>query len=73
MILLLPLLAIGVFLYLWLSRRGSTLTRHCLWRLHRAEGVWRCAACGAESAGGPTAPRHCLRPPPPDAGGRPRG
>ena len=41
------LLAIAVFLYLWLSRRGSTLTRQCLWRESRAEGIWRCAACGA--------------------------
>ena len=63
MILLLPLLAIGVFLYLWLSRRGSTLTRHCLWRQHRAEGLWRCAACGAEMGDTKAQPRQCLRPP----------
>jgi len=63
MILLLPLLAIAVFLALWLSRRNSTLTRQCLWREQRAEGLWRCASCGAETpATGAKAPRHCLRP-----------
>jgi len=61
MILLLPLLAIAVFLALWLSRRGSTLTRQCLWREHRAEALWRCAACGAETPSTGGKPRHCLR------------
>lgn len=64
-ILVLLLLA-GVFLYLWLSRRGSTLTRHCLWRLDRTVGpeTWRCAVCGAVTKvpKGKT-PRHCLPPP----------
>lgn len=61
MILLLPLLAIAVFLALALMRRGSTLTRACLWRKHRAEGLWRCAACGAETADTGRPPRQCLR------------
>ncbi len=62
MILLLPLLGLAVLLYLWLARRGSSLTRHCLWRQNRAQGLWRCAACGATTtlpAG--ASPRHCLR------------
>lgn len=34
---LLFLLGLGaVFLYLWISRRRSSLTRLCLWRLDRA-------------------------------------
>jgi len=60
MILLLPLLGLAVVLYLWLSRRGSTLTRDCRWREYRAEGAWRCAACGAAWRGAGT-PRDCLR------------
>ena len=61
------LLLLGVFLYLWLSRRGSTLTRHCRWRLDRRTGpdTWRCAACGAVTEGqGGKSPRHCQRPEP---------
>lgn len=61
------LLLVGVFLYLWLSRRGSTLTRQCLWRLDRHTGpdTWRCAACGAvtEVPKGKS-PRFCLKPVP---------
>lgn len=51
----------AVFLYLWISRRGSTLTRACRWRLDRSVGPdhWRCAACGAEVDG--REPRDCLR------------
>lgn len=68
MILLAPLLIAGVFLYLWWTRRRSTLTRDCRWREHpgdvtREGTLWRCAACGAETRapkGG--APRQCLRP-----------
>ena len=46
--LLLLVLAVSVFLYLWLSRRNSTLTRNCRWRLDRrvAPDAWRCVACG---------------------------
>jgi hypothetical protein len=61
---LLLLLLLGVLLYLWLSRRNSTLTRDCRWRLDRSGGEerYRCAACGAETV---TAkgrqPRDCLR------------
>jgi hypothetical protein len=48
--LLLLLLLLGVLLYMWLSRRNSTLTRNCRWRLDRSSGaeLYRCAACGAE-------------------------
>lgn len=63
MFLLLPLLVVAVFLYLWLSRRNSTLTRACLWRQERAAGQWRCAACGAVQKGEAT-PKDCLRPQP---------
>lgn len=54
----------AVFLYLWLSRRGSTLTRACMWREDRSAGVghYRCAACGAEcDTEGGKLPRHCAR------------
>ncbi|MEZ5887624.1 MAG: hypothetical protein R3D56_12190 [Paracoccaceae bacterium] len=59
--LLLLLLLVSVLLYLWLSRRGTTLTRTCRWRLDLAEGPgrYRCAACGATCQG---APRACLNP-----------
>ncbi|MBE0554666.1 MAG: hypothetical protein IH625_13335 [Rhodobacteraceae bacterium] len=65
MFLLLPLLLAAVLIWLWLARRGSTLTRACRWRLDRALGpsVHRCAACGAICDPGPgRAPRDCLRP-----------
>ena len=32
---LLLLLGVSVFVYLWLARRNSTLTRACKWRLDR--------------------------------------
>ncbi|MFC3088455.1 hypothetical protein [Tabrizicola soli] len=59
--LLLILLAVSVYLYLWLSRRKSTLTRNCRWRLDRsvAPDFWRCVACGATARG--AEPRDCLR------------
>ncbi|WP_413868771.1 hypothetical protein [Albidovulum sp.] len=59
--LLLLALLLAVVLYLWLARRGTTLTRDCRWRLDRAGGPrhYRCAACGAETDG---RPRDCLRP-----------
>lgn len=64
MFLLLPLLLLGVVLYLWITRRHSTLTRLCRWRLDRRLGPdsWHCAACGAvcTTAQG-RAPRQCLR------------
>jgi hypothetical protein len=39
----------AVFLYLWLTRRNSTLTRDCRWRLDRSVGPGHfiCASCGA--------------------------
>lgn len=57
--LLLLALLIGVFLYAWLSRRNSTLTRACRWRQERSAGQWRCAACGAVVTG--EEPRDCFR------------
>lgn len=58
---LLIFLGVSVCLYLWLSRRGSTLTRACRWRLDRsvAPDFWRCAACGATARG--AEPRDCLK------------
>ncbi len=57
---LLVLLLVAVILYLWLVRRGTTLTRACRWRLDRGGGPehYRCSACGAETDG---TPRQCLR------------
>lgn len=59
--LLLLVLLVSVFLYLWLARRGTTLTRACRWRRDRAAGPDRylCAYCGARCEG---SPKHCLRP-----------
>jgi len=60
------ILILCVFAYLWVARRGSSLTRACRWRLDRGAGptVWRCAVCGAVTDPGPgRRPRHCLRPP----------
>ncbi|MCY1126211.1 hypothetical protein OU426_05030 [Frigidibacter sp. RF13] len=59
--LLLLLLLVSVLLYLWLSRRGKTLTRACRWRLDLAVGPdrYRCAACGATCQGEPS---DCLNP-----------
>lgn len=59
---LLVLLGLAVLLYLWWERRGSSLGRDCRWREARSEGLWRCAACGAEWQG-KGQPRHCLREP----------
>ncbi|MCB2137634.1 MAG: hypothetical protein KDE08_17090 [Rhodobacteraceae bacterium] len=58
--LLLLLLLVSVLVFLWLSRRGKTLTRACRWRLDRTAGPdsYRCAACGAVAKG---APKDCLR------------
>jgi LSD1 subclass zinc finger protein len=57
---LLLILLVSVFAYLWLARRGKTLTRSCRWRLDRTLGPshHRCAACGAVTD---AVPRHCLR------------
>lgn len=62
---LLVVLLVGVLAYMWIARRGSTLTRDCRWRMDRAAGpeAWRCAACGATvvvQAG--KRPKDCLRP-----------
>jgi len=64
---LLLILLIGVFLYLWIDRRGATLTRACRWRLDRTLGehAYRCAACGATATTTDRrGPRQCLRPAP---------
>lgn len=58
--LLLLVLLVSVLVYMWISRRHSTLTRACRWRLERAAGQWRCIACGAVVAG-EDAPKICLR------------
>lgn len=59
---LLLVLVVAVFLYLWITRRNSTLTRNCRWRLDRrvAPDAWHCVACGATTRG--PEPRDCLRP-----------
>ena len=61
--LLLLLLLLGTLLYMWLSRRNSTLTRACRWRLDRTLGPnhYRCAACNAEIETAGQEPRDCLR------------
>ncbi len=56
---ILILLLLAVLAWLWWRWRFTTLTRDCRWREHRAEGVWRCAFCGAETGEGP--PRRCLK------------
>lgn len=64
MVLLLPLLLVAVVVYLWWTRRNSTLTRACRWRLDRSLGPqsWLCVACGACCDLPPGArPNDCLR------------
>jgi tRNA(Ile2) C34 agmatinyltransferase TiaS len=62
--LLLAILGLSVLLYLWVSRRHSTLTRTCRWRLDTSlgSGGYRCAACGATTRTDGRPPRDCLRP-----------
>ncbi|MGB3148940.1 MAG: hypothetical protein WBA91_14450 [Paracoccaceae bacterium] len=57
---LMLILLVSVFTYLWLARRGTSLTRACRWRLDRTLGAdqYRCAACGAITKG---TPRICLQ------------
>jgi hypothetical protein len=62
--LLLLLLGISVFGYAWISRRNSSLTRACKWRLDRRLGPsqYRCIACNALcDPGTGRSPRDCLR------------
>lgn len=61
---LLLFLGLSVLIYMWVARRGSTLTRACRWRLDRSLGPsgFRCASCGAVcDADGARSPRQCLR------------
>ena len=62
--LLLLLLGISVFGYAWISRRNSSLTRACKWRLDRRLGPsqYHCIACNARcDPGRGRSPRDCLR------------
>ncbi|MES2432691.1 MAG: hypothetical protein V4586_02570 [Pseudomonadota bacterium] len=62
--LLLLVLVVAVFVYAWLARRNSTLTRSCRWRLDRRLGAsqYRCVGCGATcDTGSARLPQHCLR------------
>ncbi len=60
-VLLLILLA-GVLAYFIWRHRSTSLTRDCRWRLDRAGGVWRCAACGGELPEDHRgAPRICMK------------
>lgn len=62
---LLIVLLVGVLAYMWVVRRGSSLTRMCRWRLDRTAGAdaWRCAACGAVvTVAAGKRPKDCLRP-----------
>lgn len=64
MFFLLPLLILGVAAYFVWRHFTSSLTRDCRWRLDRAEGQWRCAACGAVlPAPDSRPPRRCGRAP----------
>ncbi len=56
------LLLLGVPAYFIWRHRSTSLTRDCRWRLDRAGGVWRCAACGGElPESGEGAPRICCK------------
>lgn len=53
---------LGLLLWVWLARRGSTLTRLCRWRERRdlGPGQWRCEVCGGScSVPAGRTPRHC--------------
>ncbi|GAA6200952.1 hypothetical protein [Aquicoccus sp. SU-CL01552] len=55
-------LFVGVAGYFVWRHHFSSLSRDCRWRLDRAGGVWRCAACGGELPDGAKgAPRICLK------------
>ncbi len=63
--LLLLILLLSVLAYLWVTRRNSTLTRACRWRLDRTRGanIHHCVACGAVCDASPgRSPNACLRP-----------
>ena len=61
---LIPVLMVGVAAYFIWRHYTSSLTRQCRWRMDRASGVWRCAACGGSqpiAGDSRDAPRHCAR------------
>ncbi|SFU01211.1 hypothetical protein [Sedimentitalea nanhaiensis] len=63
MLFLLIPLGIGLLFWVYLSRRGSSLTRNCRWRADRAAGPGRysCASCGGQTrTDNGTPPRHCV-------------
>lgn len=58
---LIAVLAVGVFCYFLWRHRALDLTRSCRWRQVKSEGQWRCSYCGAVDAGS-EAPRICRNP-----------
>ncbi|KIC16977.1 hypothetical protein RA20_16320 [Leisingera sp. ANG-Vp] len=58
---LLFVLAIGVFCYFLWRRFAMNLTRNCRWRQERAQARWRCSFCGAVDEG-TESPRICRNP-----------
>jgi len=48
---LMLILLIAVFAYFLWRHKTSDLTRNCRWRQNRAQGIWRCAFCGAKTDG----------------------
>ncbi|OED46315.1 hypothetical protein AB838_20105 [Rhodobacteraceae bacterium (ex Bugula neritina AB1)] len=58
---LLVVLAIGVFCYFLWRHNAMALTRNCRWRQVKSEGRWRCSYCGAVKVGA-EGPRICRNP-----------
>ncbi|WP_082015777.1 hypothetical protein [Leisingera sp. ANG-M7] len=58
---LIVVLAAGVFCYFLWRHRAMDLTRNCRWRQMKSEGHWRCISCGAVEPG-EAAPRICRNP-----------
>ncbi|MDC0658383.1 hypothetical protein N6L27_10280 [Leisingera sp. SS27] len=55
------LLAVGVFCYFLWRQGAMKLTRNCRWRQVKSQGHWRCNYCGAVEPGD-AAPRICRNP-----------
>ncbi|MGR3760430.1 hypothetical protein ACUXV3_09925 [Roseobacteraceae bacterium NS-SX3] len=55
------ILAVGVFCYFAWRHHATALTRNCRWRQQRSEGCWRCSFCGAVEPGD-VQPRICRDP-----------